>query len=194
MPTKIQGVIAYRKALRQFEPELAKETTKEITAFLKPVVKDARGYLPSNAEAPSGWLRRPNAKGRWANRFYDATIARRSISYKTSPSKANRSGFRALASIFNKSAAGAIYETAGRKTRGQQGNSTNPQAGQQFIEGLGGTRNIKNAEDYKGKGRHSLKQRGRAMFRAVAEDQGKARTAVMRALEKAEANFNRRTM
>jgi hypothetical protein len=169
MPTKIQGVIAYRKALRQFEPELAKETTKEITAFLKPVVKDARGYLPSNAEAPSGWLRRPNAKGRWANRFYDATIARRSISYKTSPSKANRSGFRALASIFNKGAAGAIYETAGRKS-GVTGN---------FTPRLGG--------QLKG---DKQKMTGRAIFRAFEEDQGKATAGVIKAIERSAAKFN----
>ena len=41
MPTEVRGAIALRKALRQFEPDLAKETTKEISSFLKPVVTKA---------------------------------------------------------------------------------------------------------------------------------------------------------
>jgi hypothetical protein len=171
MPTKIQGVIAYRKALRKFEPELAKETTKEITAFLKPVVRNAKGFIPSNAESPSGWLRRPNAKGRWANRYFDSAQVKSGITYKTSPSKANRSGFRALASIFNKSAAGAIYETAGRKS----GNTGN------FSPKLGG-RLVGDKQ----------KMTGRAIFRAFEEDQGKATAGVIKAIEASAAKFNAR--
>ena len=171
MPTKIQGVIAYRKALRKFEPELAKETTKQITSFLRPVVRNARGFMPSNADVPSGWLKRENAKGRWATRFYDASIARKGITYKSSPSKANRRGFRALASIFNKSAAGAIYETAGRKS----GNTGN------FTPKLGG----RLAGD-------KQKMTGRAIFRAFEEDQGKATAGVIKAIETSAAKFNAR--
>ena len=169
MPTKIQGVIAYRKALRKFEPELAKETTKQITAFLKPVVRNAKGFIPSNAEAPSGWLQRPNAKGRWANRYYDKSIASRGISYKSSPSKANRRGFRALASIFNKSAAGAIYETAGRKS-GVTGNFTPKLGGKLTGEGQ--------------------KMTGRAIFRAFEDDRGKAQDGVVKAIFKAKDKFD----
>lgn len=193
MPAQVKGALALRKALRDFTPDLAKETNKEIASFLKPIATKARGFMPANEDVPSGWLKRDNAGGKWATRYYDQSEARRGISYKTTPSAPNRKGFRALASITNKSAAGSIYETAGRKTSGQQGNSSNPQAGQQFIAALGGTSNMKNAEDYKGKGRHSTKQRGRAMFRAVFEDQGKARAGIMKAIEKAEANFKRRT-
>lgn len=193
MPAQVKGALALRKALRKYQPDLAKQTQREIAAALKPIVSKARGFMPANDDVPSGWLKRPDAGGKWATRYYDQSEARKGISYKTSPSKPNRKGFRTVAAILNKSAGGAIYETAGRKTSGKQGNSSNPQAGQQFIAGLGGTSNMKNAEDYKGVGRHSTKQRGRAMFKAVYEDQGKARTAVMRALEKAEAEFNRRT-
>lgn len=172
MPTEVKGAIALRKALRQFEPDLAKETTKEIASFLKPVVRQARGFLPSNDEVPSGWLKRENAQGRWANRFYDASTARRGITYKSSPTKANNKGFRSLATIFNKSAAGAIYETAGRKS-GITGN---------FTPHLGG--------QLKGKGQ---KQTGRVIFRAVEEDQGKARAHIIKAVEKAAAKLNARS-
>jgi hypothetical protein len=169
MPVKLQGATAVRKALAVLEPNLAKEVNKEIAAFLKPVVKDARGYLPSNDSVPSGWLRRPNAQGRWANRFYDASIVRKSITYRATPSKPNRSGFVALASLFNKSAAGAIYETAGRKS-GVRGN---------FTPKLGG--------QLKGEGQ---KMTGRAMYRAFEEDRGKAVAGVVKAIESAAAKFD----
>ena len=172
MPTEVKGAVALRKALRQFEPDLAKETTKEIASFLKPVVKQAKGFAPSNDAVPSGWLKRPNATGRWANRSYDQAEVRRGITYKSTPSKANRNGFRALASILNKSAAGAIYETAGRKS-GISGN---------FTPRLGG--------QLKGKGQ---KQTGRVIFRAYLEDEGKARGHVIKAIEKAAAKLNSRS-
>lgn len=171
MPTEVVGAVALGKALRKFEPDLAKETTKEIANFLKPVVKNARGYLPTNAEVPSGWVKRPNATGRWANRSYDSGEARRGVTYKSAPSKPNRNGFRSIATIFNKSAAGAIYETAGRKS-GLTGN---------FSPKLGG--------QLKGKG---AKQQGRVIFRAVEEDQGKAKTHIIKAIEKAAAELNAR--
>ena len=169
MPVKLQGAVALRKALAIVEPTLAKETTKEIASFLKPVVKNARGFLPSNAEAPSGWLKRPNAAGRWSTRYYDKTIASKGITFKATPSKRNRSGFQALASIFNKSAAGAIYETAGRKS-GVTGNFT-PRLGGQLV----------------GKGQ---KMTGRAIFRAFEDDRGKAQDGVVKAIFKAKDKFD----
>lgn len=167
MPTKVQGVIALRKALRDFEPDLAKATTKEIAGFLRPLVKDARGFMPSNAEVPSGFLQRPRKTARFP--MYDAAVAKRGITFKSSPSKANRSGFRALASIFNKTAAGAIYETAGRKS-GIQGNFTPRFSGQLVGD--------------------KQKMTGRAMYRAYEKDQGKAKAAVIKAIESSAAKFN----
>jgi hypothetical protein len=169
MPVKLQGATALRKALAIVEPTLAKEVSKEIASFLKPVVRNARGFMPSNEQAPSGWLKRPNAGGRWSARAYDVQEARRGITFKSSPSKPNRSGFAALASIFNKSAAGAIYETAGRKS-GVTGNFT-PKLGGQLV----------------GKGQ---KMTGRAIFRAFEDDRGKAQDGVVKAIFKARDKFD----
>ena len=169
MPVKLQGAVALRKALAIVEPTLAKETSKEIASFLKPVVTNARGFLPSNEAVPSGWVKRPNAGGRWALRSYDFQEARKGITFKSTPSKPNRSGFQALASIFNKSAAGAIYETAGRKS-GVTGNFT-PKLGGQLV----------------GKGQ---KMTGRAIFRAFENDRGKAQDGVVKAIFKARNKFD----
>lgn len=172
MPTEVKGALNLRKALKKFEPDLAKATTKEIASFLKPLVKDARGFLPSNEEVPSGWLKRPNAQGRWAKRYYDQAEARRGIGYKTTPSKPNRNGWVSLASVFNKGAAGAIYETAGRKS-GIEGN---------FTPKLGG--------ELKGRGQ---KMTGRALFKAYAQDEGKARAGVIKAIENSAKKLNARS-
>jgi hypothetical protein len=171
MPTEIKGVLALRKALRNFEPDLARETTKELAAFLKPVVRNARGFMPSDADVPSGWLYRPTAQGRWATRFYSQNAARRGIKYKTTPSRSNNRGFTALASILNTNIGGIIYEWAGR-TAGVKGN---------FTPKLGG--------ELKGAKRSMT---GRAMYRAYSDDNGQAKAHVIKALEKAGRKFNER--
>ena len=183
MPVEVTGALELRKALQMYAPSLAKESQKGISEALKPIVRTARGFLPSNDNVPSGWLKREGAQGKWATRFYDQAVASRGVTFSASPTKANKSGFRSLATIYNKSAAGAIYETAGRKTGGQQGNSANPEAGQKFIEELNKTGQLRNADSGKRVGRHSRKQIGRVIFRAWAEDQGKANAAVIKAIE-----------
>jgi hypothetical protein len=193
MPTEVKGVIELRKALRKFAPDLSKETQKELRAALKPIVAKSRGFLPDNEKVPSGWLQRENSEGSWSNRFYDQATARRGITFKTTPSKTNRKGWRSVASILNTNAGGAIYETAGRKTKGAGGASLNPNAGQQFINILNQSGELKNADNQKRVGRHSQKAIGRAMFRAVAEDQGKTTAAVLKALGKAEDKFKAAT-
>jgi hypothetical protein len=171
MATSVKGATNLRKALKQFAPDLAKETTNEIGNFLKPVVKNARGFIPSNSEIPSGWLV-GNQKGKWQRAAFDSGIARRGIGYKTTPSKVNRYGFKALVSILNKSAGGSIYEIAGIKS-GVTG---------KFTPRLGG--------ELTGQG---SKMTGRAMYKAWAQDQGKAKGAVLQAIFNSAAKFNART-
>jgi hypothetical protein len=216
MARAVKGVIELRKAMKEFEPDLAKSTQKEIANFVKPVT--AKGYAPS--EAPlSGWSK---AVGLWANRVYDLGEIKRGITYSTTPTKPNNKGFRSVATIYNKSAAGAIYETAGRKsgfngrpvapsvqhyanagTRNARADymvrssdknysqSANPNAGKQFIESLG---KMHVATRAKGQGgRLSRKMNGRLIFRAFSEDQGKATAGVMKAIEAAETKFKGRT-
>jgi hypothetical protein len=167
MPTEVKGATKLRKALREYEPDLAKSTTKELGNLLKPIAAKARGFMP--AESPlSGWAERADGKGKFPT--YNPSIAKKGITYKTSPSRPNNRGWRSLVSLLNKSAAGAIYETAGRKNPG--GN---------FSPRLGG--------EPKGQG----KLQGRGIFRAWNEDQGKTQGAVIKALEGAAAKFNAKT-
>ena len=116
MPATVRGGVELRKALRNFAPDLGKETQKEIANALKPVVKEAKGFV---TQSPlSNWAREG---GKFP--IFIASIVKRGIGYKTTPSKPNRRGFTSLAQIRNMSAAGAIYETAGRRAPGTKPSS-----------------------------------------------------------------------
>ena len=168
MATELKGASQLRYALRNFEPDLAKETQKEMAAALKPIVLKARNLVPAISPL-SGW--RPRAMGEGRFPTWDSKIAKRGISYRTTPTKPNRRGFSYAASIHNKSAIGAIYETAGRKNSG-----TGKRARPNFAQALG---------QMEGAGR----LQGRAMFAAWDRDQGRANLAVIKALQTAANNF-----
>jgi len=171
MPASVKGGIALRKSLRAFSPDLAKALPKEVSAALKPITKAAKGYLPDDGQVLSGWLAREGSDARFP--VYNARIVKGGIGYKTTPSKPNRRGFRSLARVFNKSAAGAIYETMGRKT---------PQS--RFVQNQQG----KYSSQMKG----DQKMEGRALFRAYEENNGKAREAVLAAIKNAADKLNAR--
>ena len=202
MATQVKGVKELRYALRNFEPDLAKQLQDEMAFFLKPIVKKARGFIPSDF-TPSNW-RGETKTGKWP--IYNASLMRRGIGYKTTPSKPNRRGFSYAASINNKTASGSIFETAGRKNpNGMQkapkgtprtnknfSHSNNPQAGWQFIQALENASPIAQGNTRTGSGRRGRYMKGRLIFRAWAEDQGKANAAVMKALQNAADNFKKR--
>jgi hypothetical protein len=213
MPTEVKGAIALRKALKNFAPDLAKETQKELGNLLKPITNKARGFIPSRAPL-SGWARSSSTV--WgSDRIWSTGKAKRGIGYKTTPSKPNKQGFRALARVVNTSAAGAIYETAGRlnpngreqapmamtyNNQGatgkrirsgnkQQSNSNNPAAGNMFIEAMNQYGGIVDANNQTGAGRRSRKMKGRAIFRAWKEDGGKTNAAIIKAIENSKVKF-----
>ena len=214
MPTEVKGAIALRKALKNFAPDLAKETQKELGNLLKPITNKARGFIPSQAPL-SGWAK--SSSTAWgSDRIWSTGKAKRGIGYKTTPSRPNKQGFRALARVVNASAAGAIYETAGRKNpngreqapmakvvRESQANygkmirsgnknqskSNNPQAGAQFIDAMNNYGQIVDANNQTGAGRRSRKMKGRAIFRAWAEDGGKTNAAIIKAIENSKVKF-----
>ena len=171
MPASVKGAVELRKALRKYTPDLSKKMSAEIGLALKPITKSARGYLPDNSEVLSGWLPRQMSEGTFPT--YNARIVKAGIGYKSTPSKPNRNGFRSLARVFNKSAAGAIYETMGRKTPNSR-----------FVQ------NQMNKYGSQIKGDNKMS--GRALFRAYEENEGKATVAVIKAIEATAAKLNAR--
>ena len=218
MPVELKGADKLRKALKEFEPDLAKKTTKEMSAALKPITNRARGYLPSNTAMLSGWTSASSSSETTKYREfpkYDQADAKKGVSYSTRPSKPNQRGFVSLARIINSSAGGAIYETAGRKnpsgqpsqasTRGKFSDyidtsnkvnkSLNPNAGKQFIARANATGELVNARPrQQGQaGRATRKMTGRVIFRAFAEDQGKVTAAIVKAIGSSAIEFKAKT-
>ncbi len=196
MPTEIVGGIALRKALNKYAPDLAKELTKEFATILKPLVAEARSFVP--AQSPmSGWAERATDGG---HKFpkYDAAEIKRGIMYKTTPSKVNSQGFKNTVRIQNKSMIGAIYETAGRKN-GQGQDWVGPRAGgaskgvSRSVNRYAGNQFISNLGNLYGSGKKDSKMMGRLIFRAWANSQGRANAKVFKAIEQTTEKFNKRS-
>ena len=196
MSVKLDGVKETLRAIRKIDPELLKEMNKEIKGVMIPIRDKARGYAPT--AAPGGlynWdegkyttkITARNSAFRNLNddgsrrRFplYQAEVARKGIYYTAAPSKRNRNGWSSRYIVANASASGAIYETAGRKNPGgdPKSRSNNRGAGANFMNRMG---------PLYGDGA----SRGRMIFRAWAEDQGKAQAAVVKAIQNTIAAFN----
>jgi hypothetical protein len=194
MPAEVKGLIEFKKALKDYAPELGVQLDDQMALALGGVVKKAQSYVPNDSPL-SNWSYRKrsekNAEGlRKFPLFNSATIIKK-IKYSSTPRKANRRGFKAVYFIINQSAQGAIYETAGRKSPsgqpwvGRKGDprnhdishSNNPQAGADFIQAMG-----------------ELKQgnKGRLIFRAWAEDGGKANAAALTAIYNANEQFKKK--
>ena len=204
MPVEVRGVIALRKALNAYAPDLAKELTAEITKSLKVIQKDARGFIPSMAPnnlynwndqakgrqitAKTSMFRTFNTEGRLRMfPLYNAAEIKRGIVYRTGYGKPNAKGFRSLFRVRNLTAAGAIYEIAGRTNSGgndKTKRTPTDKRGAVFVQ---------QGALYGRKTGSSGDMRGRAIFRAWYQDQGKQLAHIMQAIENTRVKFNKRS-
>ena len=189
MRIEIRGNADLRKAMRRFTPDLEKSLRKEIGNALRQVVREAKGFVPA-VSPMSGWAGRSFSEGRFPT--YNAATIIAGIKYSATPSKINDQGFSSMASVQNNSRVGSIYEGAGRANPNGQpwvgpkgpasnrySHSRNPKAGQQFIANL---------PPLVG----SLKGTGRLIYRAWANNKGKAEGAVNKAIDTAITQFRAR--
>lgn len=184
MPVNVTGVKELIKAMDAVDSNLNKEMQDKIKAVMIPVRDKARGYMPSNDEVLSGWQKiNVTAEQKYrAFPFYDQDVAKNGVYYSKGQSRRNQSGFSVTNFVANKSASGAIFETAGRKNPKGSSNSKslNPNAGIHFIE------SAENLSQLKGQGN----QRGRAIYRAWFEESNKVYPAVVKAVDVVATKFN----
>lgn len=197
MPVSLDGVKDTVAALRKYDPELLKEMNKEIRGVMIPIRDKARSYAPSPVPGNLyNWSE--NTKGKKITKrnsmfrtitpngirrlfpLYDAKLAASGIYYSQAPTKRNNKGWQAMYYVANQSASGSILETAGRQNPNgrSRSKSNNPGAGAHFINRMG---------PLYGTGRD---QRGRMIYRAWHEDQGKAQAAVIKSIETTCLRFN----
>lgn len=184
MPVVVNGVKELQKAMRDVDPALNKEMSKNIKVAMTVIQNTARGYLPTQDQVLSGWGKGTSSADTINYRAfpaYDYALARSLIKYSAGTNKRNRAGFRAAFYVANISAPGAIFETAGRKNRNGAPNSQslNPNAGVNFIE------SAENLSTMKGEG----KQKGRLIYRAWSEEKDKVIPAVVKAIDTVAIKF-----
>jgi hypothetical protein len=195
MPVEVEGIVGLRKALNKFTPDLKKQMDAEVRAALKPIIADARAHVPGKAPGrlfnwnDPGYIRESRTSRQRGFPSYDSRSIRRGLTYSLAASRPNRLGFVSVFSLFNKNAAGAIIETAGRKNPSgdPRSQSNNPNAGANFIGSMNGIGALK---DYKGQG--NRKDQGRLLFAAYDRNQGKALDGTMKAIDKALRMFAHR--
>jgi hypothetical protein len=193
MPVVVEGVPELKKALKKFAPDLRKQMDDEIRVALKEVTTAAKAKVPSQSPGglynwqDDGSVSKSRTGRATAFPKFNANVIRRGLTYSLGRSKANRSGFSSLYSLLNKSASGAIAETAGRANPGgsSRSQSNNPDAGRRFIGGMNGIGAMKSLD-------RRQASTGRILFAAYAENNGKALDATFKAIDKASRLFKQR--
>ena len=207
MPVVVDGVPELKKALKKFAPDLLKEMNAEIKVALKEVTAAAQakvpGQAPGNLYAWNDTGKEPDSRTFRQRGFplYNARVVRRGLTYSLGRGKRNRGGFASLYSLLNKSAVGAIVETSGRvhpfgkpqagnnfggKSTKDYGSSNNPDAGRIFVGAMNGVGPLKQYDKFE-------RGKGRLLYAAYAENNGKALDATFRAIEKASRALKQRS-
>jgi hypothetical protein len=191
MPVAIKGANETRRALRKFDPDLYKSLNAEIRPELSGMIKEAKSLVPRyylQGAMSDGKERVSRTSRNRAFPTFDQTQVRKGLTYSMGRQKRQRNGWQSLYSLLNKSAMGAIIETAGRlnPNGSSASQSNNPHAGEQFIARANQISSLKQF----GKGR---KAQGRLAFAAASNNQGRAVASIMDAIERAEAIYRSRT-
>lgn len=164
----LTGLKETLKALNDFDKDAVKAFNKVVNKELSSVKKEAQGFV--EAKPPlSGWNTQPARNPRTRNGAgwpaWDQSIIKSGISTSKAEGKVRKDYTTSAGAIKNKSAAGVIYELAGRRTRG---NGT-------FIKNLEG--NVGTAS--------------RLIWKAVDNSRGKVEKNISDALDKAKATLQR---
>ena len=174
--------------MREVDPQLNKEMSKNIKVAMLIVRNKARGYLPAQNEVLSGWGKGTSSIETTKDIYrafppYNYQEARDGIIYSAGKNRRNMSGFSAAFYVANTKASGMIFEWAGRKNKPEGEGSLNPNAPIQFnaaAEMLG----IMKGYD---------KQRGRVVYRSWDETKNKVIPAVVNAIDKVAIQFKKDT-
>ena len=168
-------------ALKEFDKDAVKRFNKVINSELAGAERDAKalvtaasGYGPNNTPM-SGWKPNDPARPRRSTRGgagwpgWNTGVIQQGIR-KTKAQGKHRGDYTTSAgALLNKSAAGAIFEVAGRKTKG----STDRTGAAQFLRTLG----------------NRFGQASRIVWRVVDKDRSKIEKNVAKALEEAKAEL-----
>ena len=221
MPVNVVGIDDVLKGLTFIDKDMRERIRAAIDPLMRNVATKAKGYVAANGAVLSGWSKpvtgavnyRPFPK-------YDAATVKAGIGYNPGENKTFKNGFKVSNYVYNVSAAGRIYETAGRlnaegrapvmsttlkelgSVQGYAGsrggkkrstrdyNSNNPFAGYQFVTAL---EKVTSQPKLAGVRTGGRKSKGRLIYKAFAADSGKVYEAIVQAINASAITFNKAT-
>jgi len=116
MPVEVVGVKDVLKGLEFIDEDMRQRIRNAIDPLMRGVALEAKRMVKQNSEILSGWAKpisSPNLKYKPFPK-YDAGVVRQGIGYNPGENKTFKNGFKVSNYVYNVSAAGRIYETAGR--------------------------------------------------------------------------------
>jgi hypothetical protein len=219
MPVEVIGVDDVQKGLSFIDEDMYNRIRAALTPLMKRVEQDAKRDVPTDAGVLSGWSKpisstvdyRPFPK-------YNYALVKGGIGYKEGKNVQFKNGFQVENYVYNISAAGRIYETAGRRNpqgrapimsttlkeygnvQGYEGkksgkkrstrdyDSNNPFAGYQFVSAL---EPVTAQPKVKGVRSGGVKTKGRLIYKAFANRSPKIYQTILDAINATAVDFNK---
>jgi hypothetical protein len=219
-PVELVGIEDVLHGLSFIDEDMHAKIRIAIKAPMMGVANKAKGFVPG--QVLSGWSKPISGDINYKPfpKYNPATI-RAGIGYNDGENQTYKNGFKVSNYVYNVSAAGRIYETAGRlnpqgrapftsihaegagvvaykDTRGRSKarstasyDSNNPFAGYQFVTAMG---SLTSQTRFKGQvGGASRKTKGRLIYKAWSQDSVKVYTAIVDAINATATKFNKST-
>jgi hypothetical protein len=170
----LTGIKETLDALKDFDKDAVKRFNKVINDELKGAEKDARNLI-SEEPPMSGWSKLDAARGKtrggagWPG--WNASDIKSKITKTKSQGKVKGDYTTSAGALLNKSAAGSIFEVAGRKSKAGFGGGSSAQ----FLRTLG----------------NRFGKASRVVWRVVDKDRARIEANVSKALEDAKAELQR---
>lgn len=116
MPAEVVGVKDVLAGLSFIDEDMRERIRRAIDPLMRGVASKAKSFVPTNSEVLSGWSKPINPEINYRPfPKYDAGTVKAGIGYNAGENKTFKNGFRVSNYVYNVSAPGRIYETAGRK-------------------------------------------------------------------------------
>jgi hypothetical protein len=170
----LYGIKETLDALKEFDKDAVKRFNKVINTELAGAERDAKNIIQDRPPM-SGWRKADAAKGRtrggagWPG--WDAGEIKSKITKTKAQGRVRGNYTTSAGALLNKSAAGAIFEVAGKKTKAGFGGGS----GSQFLRTLG----------------NRFGKASRVVWRVVDKDRTRIEENVARALEEAKADLQK---
>ena len=175
----LTGIKETLDSLKEFDKDAVKRFNKVINTELAGAERDAKGLI-SEEPPMSGWRKADAAKPRKTTRGgkgwpgWNAGEIKSKITKTKAQGKVRGDYTTSAGALLNKSAAGAIFEIAGRKASGTKGMTAQSSSGQ-FLRTIG----------------NRFGNASRVVWRVVDKDKAKIEANVARALEDAKAELQK---